>query len=74
METGSIKKVIILLVCILAAILIASALSNVIVTLSGLKGPAGMVVSFVVYAVFFFAVLHLLQKYAHIEFFGFDRN
>jgi hypothetical protein len=26
-----------------------------------------------VYAVVFFAVLHLLEKYAHIVFFGFDR-
>lgn len=70
----SIKKVITLLVGILGAFLIADALSNVLVTLSGLKGATGMVVSFIVYAVIFFAVLHLLEKYAHIVFFRFDRE
>jgi hypothetical protein len=40
----------------------------------GLKGAAGMIVSLVVYAVIFFFVLHLLEKYAHIVFFGFDRE
>ena len=70
----SIKKVITLLVGILVAFLIADVLSNVIVVLSGLEGAAAMVVSFVVYAVIFFAILHLLEKYAHIVFFGFDRE
>jgi len=74
METGSIKKVITLVIGILVAFLIANALANIVVMLSGLKGAAGMVLSFVVYAVLFFFVLHLLQKYAHIVFFGFDRE
>jgi len=74
METGSIKKVIILVIGILVAFLIANALANIVVMLSGLTGAAGMVLSFVVYAVLFFFVLHLLQKYAHIVFFGFDRE
>ena len=74
METGSIKKVITLVIGILVAFLIANALANIVVMLSGLKGAAGMVLSFVVYAVLFFFVLHILQKYAHIVFFGFDRE
>jgi len=74
METGSIKKVITLVIGILVAFLIANALANIVVMLSGLKGAAGMVLSFIVYAVLFFFVLHLLQKYAHIVFFGFDRE
>ena len=74
METGSIKKVITLVIGILVAFLIANALANIVVMLSGMKGAAGMVLSFVVYAVLFFFVLHLLQKYAHIVFFGFDRE
>jgi hypothetical protein len=36
-----------------------------------LKGPAAMVVSIVFFAAVFFAILHLLEKYAHIVFFGF---
>ena len=74
METGSIKKVITLVIGILVAFLIANALANIVVMLTGLTGAAGMVLSFVVYAVLFFFVLHLLQKYAHIVFFGFDRE
>lgn len=74
METGSIKKVITLLVGILVAFFIADALSNAVVMLTGLKGAAGMIVSFVFYVVVFLAVLHILEKYAHIVFFGFDRE
>jgi O-antigen/teichoic acid export membrane protein len=74
MQMQSAKKVITLVVGILIAFLIANVLTNVVVILSGLKGAAGMVVSFVVYAVVFFFVLHLLEKYAHFVFFGFDRE
>jgi uncharacterized membrane protein required for colicin V production len=72
METGSIKKVVTLLGGILLAFLVASTLSNAVVVLFQLTGAAGMIASFVLYAVFFFFVLNLLQKYAHIVFFGFD--
>jgi UDP-N-acetylmuramyl pentapeptide phosphotransferase/UDP-N-acetylglucosamine-1-phosphate transferase len=74
METGSMKKVITILLGILIAFFIANVLSNAIVILAGLKGPAGMVVSLVVYVVIFFSVLHLLERYAHIAFFGFGRG
>ena len=71
METGSIKRVIILIVVIGIAYFIADRLSNAIVVLFHIQGAIGMVVSLVIFAVLFFAVLHLLQKYAHIVFFGF---
>jgi len=74
MELQSVKKVITLVLGILVAFLIADVLSTLIVGMSGLKGAAGMVVSFVVYAAIFFFVLRLLEKYAHIVFFGFDRE
>jgi len=74
METGSIKKVITLIAGILVAFFIANALSNILVVLFHLEGWIGGIVSFVLYAAFFFAVLHLLQKYAHIVFFGFDQE
>ncbi|RPI39988.1 MAG: hypothetical protein EHM53_03680 [Methanoregulaceae archaeon] len=73
METGSVKKVITLIVGILVAFFVADALTNAVVALFNMDGWIGGIVSFVVYAVFFFAVLHLLEKYAHIVFFGFDR-
>lgn len=70
----SIKNVITLVVGILGAFLIADVLSTYLVLMSGLTGAAGMVVSLIMYAVIFFAVLHLLEKYAHIVVFGFDRE
>lgn len=72
MEPGSVKRVLTLMAGILAAFFIPSALSHAVVVLFQLKGWSMEVISFVMYAVFFFAVLHLLQKYAHIVFFGID--
>jgi len=74
METGQLKKVITLIAGILVAYLIASALSEAVGIIFHLTGPAGMVISFIVYAVIFFAMLNLMQKYAHIVFFSFDRE
>ena len=74
METGSVKKVIILFAGILAAFFIANTLTNAVAVLFHLEGWTGGIVSFVVYAAFFFAVLHLLEKYTHIVIFGFDRK
>jgi len=73
-ETMSVKKVIILIVGILAAFFITNTMTTVALSLSGLKGAAVVVVGFIVYAVIFFAVLQLLQNYAHFVFFGFDRE
>jgi hypothetical protein len=74
MDTGPAKKLMAIFLGILLAFFIANALSRAIVMLSGLAGAAAMIVSMVVYAVIFFFVLHLLQKYAHIVFFGFGRE
>jgi hypothetical protein len=56
---------------VIVAYLIADVLSNAVVVLFQLKGPAAMVASIVFFAAVFFAILHLLEKYAHIVFFGF---
>jgi len=74
MDAGSGKKFIAVLAGVLIAYLVAHALSNAIAVLAGLEGAAGGFVSVVVYAVIFFAMLHILQKYAHIVFFGFGRE
>ena len=72
METGSgARNLIALIVGVIVAYLIADALSNAVVVLFQLKGPAAMVASIVFFAAVFFAILHLLEKYAHIVFFGF---
>ncbi|MDD1684422.1 MAG: hypothetical protein LUQ19_00880 [Methanoregula sp.] len=74
MDAGSGKKFIAVLAGVLIAYLVAHALSNAIAVLAGLEGAAVGFVSVVVYAVIFFAMLHILQKYAHIVFFGFGRE
>lgn len=72
METGSgTRNLIALIAGVIVAYVIADALSNAVVVLFQLKGPAAMVVSIVFFAAVFFAILHLLEKYAHIVFFGF---
>ncbi len=56
------------------AIVIADALSNLMVSATGMVGWMKFLVSFILYAVFFFAILYALEKIFHIEFFGFWRE
>jgi len=74
MDFAPVKKWAIFFIGILSAIVIADALSNVIVSATGMVGWMKFLVSFVLYAVFFFAILYALEKIFHIEFFGFWRE
>jgi len=74
MEFADVKKWIIFFFGILIAIIVADALSNLIMNYSGLQGWENFVVSFILYAVFFFAILYVLEKVGGIEFFGFERD
>ena len=72
METRSgTRNLIALIVGVIVAYVIADALSNAVVVLFQLKGPAAMVAGIVLFAAVFFTILHLLETYAHIVFFGF---
>jgi hypothetical protein len=72
MDIGSVKRWLVLFFGILFAILVANVLSGSIVHIAGVKGWPAPVVSFVLYAVFLFAVLYLLKRYARINIFRFD--
>ena len=74
MDSADIKKWVIFFLGILCAIIIANALSNLIVTYAGMTGWVNFVVSFVLYAVLFFAILYAIEKLFGIEFFGFGRT
>jgi uncharacterized protein HemY len=74
MEFADVKKWIIFFLGILCAIIIANALSNLIMEYTAITGWVNFVVSFVLYAVFFFFILYLLEKLLGIEFFGFGRT
>ena len=56
------------------SIIIANALSNLIVAYAGMTGWINLVVSFVLYAVIFFALLYVMEKLFGIEFFGLGRT
>jgi len=74
MDFAPVKKWAIFFISILCAIVIADALSNAIVSAAGMVGWMKFLVSFILYAVFFFAILYALEKIFHIEFFGFWRE
>jgi hypothetical protein len=74
MEFAVVKKWVIFFLGILVAIIIANALSNFIVVYSGMTGWINLVVSFVLYAVIFFALLYVMEKLFGIEFFGLGRT
>ena len=74
MDFAPVKKWAVFFIGILCAIVIADALSNVLVSATGIVGWMKFMVSFILYAVFFFAILYALEKIFHIEFFGFWRE
>jgi len=74
MDFAAVKKWAVFFIGILCAIVIADALSNVLVSATGMSGWMKFLVSFILYAVFFFAILYALEKTFQIEFFGFWRE
>jgi hypothetical protein len=74
MDFAPVKKWAVFFIGILCAIVIANTLSNALVSSTGMVGWMKFLVSFILYAVFFFLILSALQKIFHIEFFGFWRE
>jgi hypothetical protein len=72
MDSATVKKWVLFFIGILCAILIANTLSNAIVAAVQLTGPAGFIIGFVLYAVFFFGVLYGIEKITGILFFRFS--
>lgn len=73
MEFADVKKWVVFFLGILVAIVIANALSNIIMAYTNMTGWVEFVISFVLYAVLFFAILYAIEKTTGIEFFGFNR-
>jgi hypothetical protein len=72
MNSADIKKWAVFFAGILCAILVADAISNAIVAVTRLTGPAGLIFSFVLYAVIFFGILYAIEKITGITFFSFS--
>jgi hypothetical protein len=74
MEYATVKKWALFFIGILCAIVIADALSKLIVSAAGITGWENVLINFILYAAFFFAILYIIEKIFHIEFFGFGRE
>jgi heme A synthase len=74
MESATIKKGVVFFAGILGAVLLADALSTILVSAAGLEGSMKFFASFILYAALFFAILYGIQKIFHFEFFGFWRE
>jgi hypothetical protein len=74
MDYAAVKKWATFFLGILCAIVIADALSNMIVSATGIAGWMNFLINFLLYAVFFFAILYAIEKFFHIEFFRFWRE
>jgi len=73
MDSAEIKKWVIFFAGILVAIIIAIALSNIIMSYTGITGCVEFLVSFVLYAGLFFGILYLMERFLGINFFDFKR-
>jgi hypothetical protein len=71
MESAVIKKWVVFFAGILGAVLLADALSTILVSASGLQGSIKIVAGFILYALLFFGILYIIQKIFHFEFFSF---
>ena len=62
MDYATVKKWATFFIGILCSIVIADRLSNVIVSAAGIVGWMNFLVNFLLYAVFFFAILYIIEK------------
>ncbi len=74
MDFAPVKKWAIFFIGILCAIIIADALATVLVSFAGIVGWMKFLVNFILYAVFFFAILYAMEKIFNINFFGFGKE
>jgi hypothetical protein len=74
MEMRAIKKWLVFFCGILTAIVVADRLSNFIVAAAGIVGWSRFLVSFIIYAVLFFALLYAIERIFGISFFGMNRD
>jgi hypothetical protein len=71
MDPESVKRGIVLFLGIVSAVLIADAISGVVVPLSGVTGAVASILHLLVYAGILFAVIYLLKRFAGIDIFRF---
>ncbi len=71
MDLSSARRIVTFVLVLLCAILVANTLANILLAALGLTGIFGFIAGFVIYAVFFFAVLYFFERYFGITLFRF---
>jgi hypothetical protein len=72
MNMGSAAGILGLLAGVVITYLVAEAISSAVIITFHFGGAAGMIIGMVIFAVVFFTILQVLQKYAGIGLFRFD--
>jgi hypothetical protein len=71
MESATVKKWVVFFAGIIGAVLLADALSTILIAATGLEGSVKLFAGFILYALLFFGILYAVQKIFHFEFFSF---
>lgn len=74
MESATVKRWVLFFAGILGAVLMADALSTILIAATGLEGSMKLLAGFILYALLFFGILYAIQKIFHFEFFSFWRD
>jgi hypothetical protein len=74
MESATVKRWVLFFAGILGAVLMADALSTILISATGLEGSMKLLSGFILYALLFFGILYAIQKIFHFEFFSFWRD
>lgn len=71
MDLSSVKRGVTLILVLLCAILVANWISNVLMRVLGLTGIPEFIAGFIIYAVIFFGMLYLFERFGGIRVFHF---
>jgi hypothetical protein len=74
MESATVKRWVLFFAGIVGAVLLADALSTILISAAGLEGSMKLLAGFILYALLFFGILYAIQKIFHFEFFSFWRD
>jgi hypothetical protein len=73
MDIAPARKLTVLLITLLCAIVISRVLSNIVLIALGLTGISAFIAGFILYAAVFFGVLYLFERFAGVRIFQLGR-
>ncbi|MDD4136319.1 MAG: hypothetical protein PHT99_00285 [Methanoregula sp.] len=71
MDIAPVKKLAVLLITILCAIIVSQLVSDMVLSVIGITGISAFIAGFILYAVVFFGVLYLFERFAGVSVFRF---